>query len=431
YSVESDELLEALTFYEIEGNDTRPVMQRISIEDLFYSFGVTHPGQITLHNFPRSLQHFTRIKDDGKVVNEILDLATVDIIRDRERAVPRYNDFRYLPLLLPGVYHRMLPRVWYYRKLVGLSFIPWFSGLTRREREERKNWAKELKTLYPKKKALDLMIGLLAEKCPKGFGFSDTAFRIFILMASRRLKSDRFFTDDYKSEVYSEIGMQWIDDNSFKTVLQRHYPVLAASIAEVDNPFAPWKRAEPPSPDPEAVRNLFSPIPILGGAVLGGIIGFVSSLLSLRGQELWVIVLNALKWASEGASIATVCLAFFYLVLNDWIAREFTPRGRAAIAALTTLAGAVIGSFVALPNGITFRDYLLTGSVAAEVIKEVLIGGAVGALIGGIIGVAVVKVVHYERRAAREESKPDRPIWRFLDPIIRVIVAAVPGAIAG
>src|SRR5262249_54132966 len=81
YSVESDELLEALTFYEIEGNDTRPVMQRISIEDLFYSFGVTHPGQITLHNFPRSLQHFTRIKDDGKVVNEILDLATVDIIR--------------------------------------------------------------------------------------------------------------------------------------------------------------------------------------------------------------------------------------------------------------------------------------------------------------------------------------------------------------
>ena len=38
------------------------------------------------------------------------------------------------------------------------------------------------------------MIGMYAERKPKGFGFSDTAFRIFILMASRRLESDRFFT---------------------------------------------------------------------------------------------------------------------------------------------------------------------------------------------------------------------------------------------
>jgi len=30
-------------------------------------------------------------------------------------------------------------------------------------------------------------------------GFSDTAFRVFILMASRRLKSDRFFTRDYNA----------------------------------------------------------------------------------------------------------------------------------------------------------------------------------------------------------------------------------------
>ena len=41
------------------------------------------------------------------------------------------------------------------------------------------------------------MVGLYAEPLPKGFGFSDTAFRVFILMASRRLKSDRFFTRDY------------------------------------------------------------------------------------------------------------------------------------------------------------------------------------------------------------------------------------------
>ena len=36
---------------------------------------------------------------------------------------------------------------------------------------------------------VDLMVGMFAEDLPEGFGFSDTAFRVFILMASRRLKS--------------------------------------------------------------------------------------------------------------------------------------------------------------------------------------------------------------------------------------------------
>ena len=45
---------------------------------------------------------------------------------------------------------------------------------------------------------------------PPGFGFSDTAFRVFILMASRRLKSDRFFTDDFRPEVYTQAGFAWV-----------------------------------------------------------------------------------------------------------------------------------------------------------------------------------------------------------------------------
>ena len=50
-------------------------------------------------------------------------------------------------------------------------------------------------------------------RCPKGFGFSDTAFRVFVLMASRRLKSDRFFTTDYTPAVYTQAGLDWIDDD--------------------------------------------------------------------------------------------------------------------------------------------------------------------------------------------------------------------------
>jgi hypothetical protein len=38
---------------------------------------------------------------------------------------------------------------------------------------------------------MDLMVGMYAKGPPELFGFSDTALRVFILMASRRLKSDR------------------------------------------------------------------------------------------------------------------------------------------------------------------------------------------------------------------------------------------------
>ena len=51
----------------------------------------------------------------------------------------------------------------------------------------------------------------MAEPLPKGFGFSDTAFRIFLLMASRRLKSDRFLSKDYRPEIYTKQGIDWVE----------------------------------------------------------------------------------------------------------------------------------------------------------------------------------------------------------------------------
>ena len=68
------------------------------------------------------------------------------------------------------------------------------------------------------------MVGLFAEPCPRGFGFSDTAFRIFILMATRRLQSDRFLTVDFRPEIYSPFGMDWIDKNGLTSVILRHCP---------------------------------------------------------------------------------------------------------------------------------------------------------------------------------------------------------------
>jgi hypothetical protein len=86
------------------------------------------------------------------------------------------------------------------------------------------------------------MVGLYAEPLPPGFGFSDTAFRVFILMASRRLKSDRFFTRDFRPELYGPAGFRWVKETTMKDVLLRHYPELAPALSGVDNAFAPWKR---------------------------------------------------------------------------------------------------------------------------------------------------------------------------------------------
>jgi hypothetical protein len=102
--------------------------------------------------------------------------------------------------------------------------------------------AKELEMVYEGKlEDVDLMVGMFCEELPKGFGFSDTAFRIFILMASRRLKSDRFFTTDYRKEIYTKSGLEWIRRTGIKEVILRHHPNLKSAFEGVSNPFAPWR----------------------------------------------------------------------------------------------------------------------------------------------------------------------------------------------
>ena len=96
---------------------------------------------------------------------------------------------------------------------------------------------------------LDLMLGTLAEgdrQRPDGFGFGETMFQIFILNATRRLQADRFDTDNYNEQTYTEEGLQWIDDANFKTVLLRHYrsDLERTGLTNVDNAFEPWDTSE-------------------------------------------------------------------------------------------------------------------------------------------------------------------------------------------
>ena len=190
--------------------------------DVFYSFGVANPGAITVHNFPNFLRELRR--PDG----EIVDLASIDVMRDRERGVPRYNRFR---------------------RLLGVRPIRSFDDLAN---PLHPSLPEELRRIYGQTggkdnvERLDLMVGLFSEVPPDGFGFSDTAFRIFILMASRRLKSDRFIAKDFTPEVYTQEGIDWVKDNGMKTMLLRHFPELGPALYGVANAFKPWNDVSKP-----------------------------------------------------------------------------------------------------------------------------------------------------------------------------------------
>ena len=209
-SASDNKFLQERDLIQVAGKNTREVQNQISMTDIIYSLCTSHPGAMRLHNFPRTLQQF-HPQGDG----DLIDLAAIDILRDRERGLPRYNEFRRL-------IHR--PPVKSFEELTGDPAL-----------------AEEIRRVYDGDiDRVDVQIGMLAEPLPRGFGFSDTAFRIFILMAGRRLTSDRFFTTDYNTRVYKKVGMNWIRDNDMTTVLRRHYPELAPSLEGVKNAFAPW-----------------------------------------------------------------------------------------------------------------------------------------------------------------------------------------------
>jgi hypothetical protein len=115
---------------------------------------VANPGAVTLHNYPNFLRNLKRPAQFG--VEEIVDLASIDILRDRERGVPRYNRFLRL-------FHK--PPIASFDDFKNPAFP---------------KLGEELRRVYgttadgrDNVELLDLMVGMFAEVPPAGFGFSD------------------------------------------------------------------------------------------------------------------------------------------------------------------------------------------------------------------------------------------------------------------
>lgn len=172
--------------------------------NLLYTMGAHKACQLCLYNYPETLRNL-----DG------IDLAEIDLIRDRERGVPRYNEMRRTAFLSP------------YKD---------FSEMTC-----DKNLIEKLKLAYPEGiDTMDTLIGLHLEPKIPGMIFGETTYHIFVTNTTKRIERDRFLTQCFTPEYYTEFGLRHVDESSMSSVLLRHYPEMAKHIETDKNAFIPW-----------------------------------------------------------------------------------------------------------------------------------------------------------------------------------------------
>jgi hypothetical protein len=257
-------------------------MRQQGIANWALSLGRQRVGALTLHNHPAFLQNLAmpRLKSStGKV-----DVVALDIIRDRERGIPRYNEFRrqyglkqltsfddFIDPRLPKDSPRRAEQqqvIAQLREIYGRHRCDASKIITKAQKKDDGSEINDCLghmngTSVDNIEDVDALVGWLAEFVrPHGFAISETQFQVFILNASRRLFSDRFLTSSFRPEFYTHFGVKWVNENGaegkltekgkpnghemeispLKRVLLRTIPELKAEIEPVVNVFDPWAR---------------------------------------------------------------------------------------------------------------------------------------------------------------------------------------------
>ncbi|PHU27581.1 Alpha-dioxygenase 1 [Capsicum chinense] len=220
-------LTNEITMEDLIGGKGEENLSRIGYTKQMVSMGHQACGALELMNYPIWMRDLIPQDVDGNDRPDHIDLAALEIYRDRERSVARYNEFR--------------------RRMLQIPISKW-EDLT--DDEEA---IKMLREVYGDDvEELDLLVGMSAEKKIKGFAISETAFFIFLIMASRRLEADKFFTSNYNEETYTKKGLEWVNTTeSLKDVLDRHYPEMTGKWMNSNSAFSVWDSSpEPHNPIP-------------------------------------------------------------------------------------------------------------------------------------------------------------------------------------
>ena len=241
------------------------------------SMGRQRLGLLALQNHPRFLQNVKMGRLES--ATQQIDVAALDLIRDRERGVPRFNEFRrqyglrqlssfddFIDARAPTQDQKDLAKL--LREVYGQHTCDASKVITDAQLDAAKKPINDCLghpngSMVDNVEDVDTVVGWLAESTrPHGFAISETQFVVFILNASRRLFSDRFFTSSFRPEFYSTLGLDWVKNNGpgpvqieegtpnghqqqvmpLKRVLLRNMPELAPELQHVVNAFDPWAR---------------------------------------------------------------------------------------------------------------------------------------------------------------------------------------------
>ncbi|MDE3165089.1 MAG: oxygenase, partial [Acidobacteriota bacterium] len=263
-----------------EGRATDAMRSR-GIQNWAVSLGRQRLGLLTLYNHPQFLQNLAIPRLQGETGQ--LDIAALDLIRDREHGVPRFNEFRrqyglrqltcfddFIDRRLPAdsaALKQQKKMVSDLREIYGTHVCDASRVITDAQRNPDGTPVNDCLghpngATIDNIEDVDTVVGWLAEQTrPHGFAISETQFVVFILNASRRLFSDRFLTSSFRPEFYTTMGVNWVNNNGpvpliekgapnghvqpvspFKRVLLRTIPELQSELAGVVNVFDPWAR---------------------------------------------------------------------------------------------------------------------------------------------------------------------------------------------
>ncbi len=266
------------------------------LENWALSMGRQRLGLLHLQNHPLFLQNLDMPhlnSPSGK-----LDIVALDIIRDRERGIPRFNEFRrqiglsslksfddFVDQRLPAdsaARQSQESVAGKLREIYGTHLCDASKIITDTQKDEDGRFISDCHghadgSRVDNIEDVDMVVGWLAEYTrPHGFAISETQFHIFIINASRRLFSDRFFTSSFRPEFYSHLGYKWVMNNGpladcpyplakakddsrvcnepdqsnghtvmvspMKRLMMRNIPELREELMHVVNVFDPWAR---------------------------------------------------------------------------------------------------------------------------------------------------------------------------------------------
>jgi hypothetical protein len=281
-NADPNKIVKRISVVETFQGKATPYMQSMGIQNWALTLGRQRLGLLMLHNSPLFLQNLKMGRLDSKT--QQIDVVALDIVRDRERGVPRFNEFRRQyglrqmvsfddfkdPAAVSGSadWLEQQDAINTLRELYGQHVCDASKVITDAQVNDDGSPINDCLghpngTLIDNVEDVDTVVGYQAEyRRPHGFAISETQFVVFILNASRRLFSDRFFTSCFRPEFYTTLGIDWVNHNGpgpvmmekgtpnghtqpvspMKRVLLRNIPELNQELEPVVNAFDPWAR---------------------------------------------------------------------------------------------------------------------------------------------------------------------------------------------